>query len=872
MDDTMQILHRIGVSYVQENIYYRVGEVTTEQGWIMHLTCAHPEYFKMLGSILPILGRFGMTYKILRTKELLLKCNEGLFGSQKIGKAISVFVQDISGIHSFLEELLPLAAGYKGPAVLTDIKLADGVYYRYGAFLPIIKTDSWGKRSRYMKNDKGELVADEYAVEPFMPSWEPNPFQYRMFPDPILPSKAHFLRKFKEVKKIKKGVKGEVTKGVYKRLFLFKTPCVIKQGKKGMFVENDLSDARDKIRWQYRLQKRLSRIANVPVSLGCSIQDDDALYAMKYIPGEMLGKYTFDVIKNRPWFDLSLEEKTRLLDYLLRVAEQILRLHRAGYYHRDITGKNFLVDQKDKIWMIDVELSYNYKRKIPSTPFTIGTAGYISPDQRQMQFPHIADDYFAFGALMINSVTGIEPGILNWDYDKRLGEKLSFLLHQPDLEKIILSCVDLNKHRRPNIKEVITSLKKVKDRLVQATSSEESNERYVPVDPGKFNQVIKSFGSALMAHEGKWFTSIKNDFDQYVYPLQDKDVLPSLHNGIAGPLYTLLKAEELGYDVTRAKGNMRVAWEYLIEYAERNMGTLPPGLHFGSTGLALLFAMGVQNGDIAWENDMFSLVDRLAEKRSASWDLMHGLAGEGLALMQIEGLLPGMTRAIEYLQQAATRLIENQAHDGSWLFTGENKERIKYSGFGIGIAGIVYFLLSYGRACEDERAEAAALKGLAYLERVAVKKEGHIAWQNSDKDNKIGVWWSVGGPGIAMAFLRAFEMYGTRKYAEYAESALRIHPERIVSHQLTQCYGLSGLGEIYLDAHRATGNKTWLDRAKWIEGLLWQMYSSNDKGDIFWLLTNYRFPTPELMLGNAGVLHFLMRCASPVNASLPLLV
>ncbi|MEB3218846.1 MAG: lanthionine synthetase LanC family protein, partial [Nostocales cyanobacterium 94392] len=109
--------------------------------------------------------------------------------------------------------------------------------------------------------------------------------------------------------------------------------------------------------------------------------------------------------------------------------------------------------------------------------------------------------------------------------------------------------------------------------------------------------------------------------------------------------------------------------------------------------------------------------------------------------------------------------------------------------------------------------------------------------------------------------------------AEIASHALRIHPVDMRYRNLSQCHGLTGLGEIYLEAARVLGDDEWLERANNIANTTLNLYRQTDSGSITWLVENFHQPTADLMVGSAGVIHFLLRlCFREKNISFPLLL
>ncbi|ACU60507.1 hypothetical protein Cpin_3032 [Chitinophaga pinensis DSM 2588] len=74
-------------------------------------------------------------------------------------------------------------------------------------------------------------------------------------------------------------------------------------------------------------------------------------------------------------------------------------------------------------------------------------------------------------------------------------------------------------------------------------------------------------------------------------------------------------------------------------------------------------------------------------------------------------------------------------------------------------------------------------------------------------------WWCEGTQGIAMAFLKAYKVTENPIYKWYATMAFNMHTPHVIDNNLTQCHGLTGLGEIYLEAYSILNEEKWLDRA-----------------------------------------------------------
>ena len=88
---------------------------------------------------------------------------------------------------------------------------------------------------------------------------------------------------------------------------------------------------------------------------------------------------------------------------------------------------------------------------------------------------------------------------------------------------------------------------------------------------------------------------------------------------------------------------------------------------------------------------------------------------------------------------------------------------------------------------------------------------------------------------------------------------MRTHPIDIRYPNLSQCHGLGGLGEIYLQAFRVLGDREWLERAEVIARILCRLGRETERDAVSWLVENADVATADLMVGSSGVMHFLLR-------------
>jgi serine/threonine protein kinase len=904
-EDFSSLLAGYGILSRANPPYLEAGEPAQTQGWILHLSVIPVQYKGLLTDILPELLVFRVPFKIVATQKLLRQFNNGLFGNQKVGKAITIFIEDGLDLPAFLEALLSKTGHYTGPRISTDYRFRHNLYYRYGSFKPVIYTDGYGNRERLMYDQAGNLMKDVYSDPPLLPNWLENPFaryQQTENQDAIqIPAvsptgisgitrapgvqgqsmfAAGFFAKYRPVQLLKSDKKGDVYKGIYYRHHLLPTWCIIKQGRMGQFADETGADMQNRILWQYQVMQELENTLRIPHVLAKLEDKEQNFLVMSLVDGEPLAKKTFTILHNRPWWLVSRKEQNEITGYLLQVTQQIQALHQKGYIHRDITGTNFLVTPGGKVYLVDLELVYHYPTRQPWLPYQQGTPGYMSPQQWKYEVPQPADDTYALGALLLNCLTGIEPVLLLQEKNSDPVSHLFFFFRDAEWVTFLGKCLHKNPAERPGFFQIITFLEK-KRQFSENLTCHGFNEIFVTKTTTKqgqnranvkgiITQYICTLSGNLLSYEGLWFSHLNNPYDTGIYPLNNKAFYGALYRGVGGPLYFLSDARRVGFDTRSAEANSQIAWQLIQKNILDNNSHTAPGLYFGSSGIAVLLAKNIQNGILPANDHYLEAISQCLDKESPLLDVIHGITGDGLAILLCSGFLT-QEKEHSLLEKIIHQLENSQQKDGSWLLPGQDNRPEKIAGFGYGIAGIVYLLLEYSHRYRQAHSLQVAERGLDYLTRQSIKRKDHYEWENSNRTKQTGVWWCHGGPGITLTFLKAHEITGNHRYLHFAEQALRINPKELTTHQISLCHGAAGLGEIYLEAWRVTQNEEWRERAGRIVDLLLALKQEKTTGEIYWNTEQKEFPTADLMTGSSGMTHFLLRWLYPERISFPLL-
>ncbi|UCG12672.1 MAG: serine/threonine protein kinase, partial [Deltaproteobacteria bacterium] len=137
------------------------------------------------------------------------------------------------------------------------------------------------------------------------------------------------------------------------------------------------------------------------------------------IPVYEVGKY-----QNRPFIvmahieGLSLREVIKegklgiddAIDHTKQILEGLHKAHEAGVVHRDIKPGNIIIDKDNRARLVDFGLAMVAgEKQLTKTGSTLGTIGYMSPEQVQGETTDHRSDLFSVGVVLYEMITGRTP-------------------------------------------------------------------------------------------------------------------------------------------------------------------------------------------------------------------------------------------------------------------------------------------------------------------------------------------------------------------------------------------------------------------------------------------------------------------------------
>lgn len=191
--------------------------------------------------------------------------------------------------------------------------------------------------------------------------------------------------------------------------------------------------------------------------------------AMEFIDGETLRDR-----KNNISFKQSI-------DIGIQVAEALAAAHEKGIVHRDIKPENVMLRKDGLVQIMDFGLAkLQGVSRLTREGNTVGTMGYMSPEQVQGFNVDHRTDIFSFGVLMYELISGQSPfkgmhetaiiyEIVNVD-----PEPITIVKPElpPDLDAILLECLAKEQDERyQSAKEIVKDLRKLKRESSRQTAS-----------------------------------------------------------------------------------------------------------------------------------------------------------------------------------------------------------------------------------------------------------------------------------------------------------------------------------------------------------------------------------------------------------------
>ena len=864
----LDVLHVHGLQAVRRQPWLVVKNTTRTQGWKIHLTAVPVEAIALLEVVIPILKQADVAFKLAESQTALIRLNDGSFGATQIGKFITIYPETDDIACALTLQILAATEGFNGPQITSDLWLGGIVYARFGAFNPILHRNRLGQLERKIVSDDGVLINDSYAT----PSRKSKSPLMQLVKDysaaaSLTTTKGLFGPGYLLTDVLQAHAKGSVFRAVDLRNPKTLAGVVIKEGRFKCCSDAYGRDITDRLQHQFQLHNTLSGIVPTPKAMDCFEVHNNRYLVIEYVSGK---DFSADI--GVPWLDRTHEQKRIVLGRFTRVARSLLSLHDCGLVHRDLKPSNIRIDADEKVWLLDLELAHAIDAK--NVPFLQGTPGYMSPQQEKGKHPCFADDVYSFGCCLFHVLSGVHPQALPALLAKESQEAIQSQLQSVPLQLVALIslCCAARPIDRPTTGQLLQILIDICDGFTAVEDSQIAKRRH-RVSKAEIEKSLLECSASLADDmlvdpaSGLWLShSLDNP--------GTTEVLISANRGVAGGVYASSRMIKAGFATQKLRSRAETATRFLLADAETSDSAMP-GLHFGQAGVAVALTEAIHTGLV---DDSPKVRQRISKalNHPLDWpDVTHGAAGQGIAALQCASMLNNRTFLIE-ARRCADYLVSRQEADGSWVMPAgvDGMSGYTYYGFAHGLAGIIYFLAACSTRLGESAYEAAARRGTDCLTRGAIFSGDLtvVNWPWGPRNPAMWNWWCHGSVGISLAYLAMFELTQEKSFADIATRALESIPAHLRSLSVGQCHGLAGIGEVYLEARRVLKSSKWREKAFDVAHQI-ILLSNHSESGCTWSVDDSKQPTADLMVGNAGVCHFLLRMSHHGSTnSFPLLL
>lgn len=325
------------------------------QGWKIHVSARLDDADSILAQVSDYCVPRGITFKFIRSRQLLLLRNGKYADRSASGKFVTIYPRDDLQVELVLTELGERLRGYDGPYILSDLRCGDGpLYVRYGGFAEHYCLGESGRLELAIVDDSGELVPDWRG-----PTFKPPPWV--QIPDFLLPHlEARNQATVKEVPyRIEKALHfsngGGLYFGVDERT---DEQVVLKEARPHAGLSSDGADAVTRLCRERDILRRLAGLETVPAFREHLLIGDHHFLVEDFIDGASLNGMIVDrypLIAHEVEEDAVARYTSWALETYERVEQAAEAIHDRGIVIGDLHPSNILIRPDGRVVLIDFE-------------------------------------------------------------------------------------------------------------------------------------------------------------------------------------------------------------------------------------------------------------------------------------------------------------------------------------------------------------------------------------------------------------------------------------------------------------------------------------------------------------------------------------
>ncbi len=354
--------------------------VLPDQGWKVHVSSSLTNARSVLAVVSAVCAELGVPFKHLAGQRTFLRAHEKHANRVQSGKFCTLYPPTEECAHRIIRRLADDLSGISGPFVLSDRRFgtSECVSYRYGAFRGRMRVDAEGVHVPTMTGPDGVEIDDERRPSFHLPPGVSDPFRQAT---PDAAAGPVILHGYTYEAVLRHSNAG----GAYRFRSEDGDQVFVKEAKAHNGYTADGADAKTRLNTEYlvsrMIQSRAPGLCPRPVEL--FHQWEHSFLVTEWIPGMPLYRW---MVINNPALHIGPDAAEfvayhrRCLSLLDQLDAQLRLLHELGYVFIDLSPTNVLVDDDDRVRLVDFEAvqpSGDVRR-------FMGTPGYLHPDAQSV--------------------------------------------------------------------------------------------------------------------------------------------------------------------------------------------------------------------------------------------------------------------------------------------------------------------------------------------------------------------------------------------------------------------------------------------------------------------------------------------------------
>jgi serine/threonine-protein kinase len=230
---------------------------------------------------------------------------------------------------------------------------------------------------------------------------------------------------------------------------------------------------------------------NICTIYGIEENDAQMFIAMEFVEGQTLRAKTVVAIHESP---LQIKQS---IEIGIQIADGLAAAHEKGIVHRDVKPENIMIQKDGRVRIMDFGLAkLKSASRLTKVGVTVGTTGYMSPEQVQGLESDHRSDIFSLGVILYEMFAGQSPfkgaheTAINYEIVNVDPEPISAVKPEitPELDGIVLECMAKDvAERSQSAAEVAKDLRHAKRESTRAHASRVTSVRPVfrPSEPSE---------------------------------------------------------------------------------------------------------------------------------------------------------------------------------------------------------------------------------------------------------------------------------------------------------------------------------------------------------------------------------------------------